>query len=156
MKNDTKSNQMREQATDQARERAVLELRQHCTEENLWNCIVVFQDYPFFTVSGLPFTYTLKRGRNGEFTKELFVDRMANSKSLAWSSIRIAFERAKEQDEVIDRPKALGDVRGVSYVYSLLWRFGLIAVPKESEEKLSGRLSRAMNETECQMKLSIR
>lgn len=156
MKNDTKSNQMREQATDQARERAVLELRQNCTEENLWNCIVVFQDYPFFTVSGLPFTYTLKRGRNGEFTKELFVDRMANSKSLAWSSIRIAFERAKEQDEVIDRPKALGDVRGVSYVYSLLWRFGLIAVPKESEEKLSGRLSRAMNETECQMKLSIR
>lgn len=156
MKNDAKSNQMREQATDQARERAVLELRQHCTEENLWNCIVVFQDYPFFTVSGLPFTYTLKRGRNGEFTKELFVDRMANSKSLAWSSIRIAFERAKEQDEVIDRPKALGDVRGVSYVYSLLWRFGLIAVPKESEEKLSGRLSRAMNETGCQMKLSIR
>ncbi len=156
MKNDTKSNQMREQATDQARERAVLELRQHCTEENLWNCIVVFQDYPFFTVSGLPFTYTLKRGRNGEFTKELFVDRMANSKSLAWSSIRIAFERAKEQDEVIDRPKALGDVRGVSYVYSLLWRFGLIAVPKESEEKLSGRLSQAMNEAGCQMKLSIR
>lgn len=156
MKNDTKSNQMREQATDQERERAVLELRQHCTEENLWNCIVVFQDYPFFTVSGLPFTYTLKRGRNGEFTKELFVDRMANSKSLAWSSIRIAFERAKEQDEVIDRPKALGDVRGVSYVYSLLWRFGLIAVPKESEEKLSGRLSRAMNENGGQMKLSIR
>ena len=52
-------------------------------EKKLWNCIVAFQGYPFETVSGLPFSYTLKRGRNGELTKELWVDRRENSKSLA-------------------------------------------------------------------------
>ena len=38
------------------------------TEEHLWDCIVAFQHYPFRTVTGLPFSYTLKIGRNGEYT----------------------------------------------------------------------------------------
>lgn len=64
------------------------------TEEHLWDCIVAFQHYPFRTVTGLPFSYTLKIGRNGEYTRELFIDRRENSKSLAWSSVRMAFEKA--------------------------------------------------------------
>ena len=32
------------------------------TEEHLWDCIVAFQHYPFRTVTGLPFSYTLKIG----------------------------------------------------------------------------------------------
>lgn len=108
-------------------------------EEHLWDCIIAFQNYPFHTVSGLPFSYTLKKGRNGEYTKELFIDRRENSKSLAWSSVRMAFQKALEQQGVVlTRPKELADVRGVSYTFSLLWRFGLILVPEEVEKKLKG------------------
>lgn len=107
------------------------------TEEHLWDCIVAFQHYPFHTITGLPFSYTLKIGRNGEYTRELFIDRRENSKSLAWSSVRMAFERALEQQGAIFiRPKELVDVRGVSYTFSLLWRFGMISVPEEVEKKL--------------------
>ena len=105
------------------------------TEGHLWDCIIAFQNYPFQTVSGLPFSYTLKKGRNGEYTKELFIDRRENSKSLAWSSVRMAFERALEQQgAVFTRPKELADVRGVSYTFSLLWRFRMISVPEEVEK----------------------
>ena len=37
------------------------------------------------------------------------------------------------------RPKELADVRGVSYTFSLLWRFGMISVPEEVEKKLKGK-----------------
>ena len=121
------------------RNRAVNDLRENCTEDNLWRCIIAFQEYPFYTISGLPFTYTLKTGRRGGLTKELFIDRRENSKSLAWSSVKIAFERAIEsKDTVFSRPKEIADVRGVSYSYSLLWRFGVIKVPKKVENKLRG------------------
>lgn len=121
------------------RKQAVAEMKENCTEENLWRCIIAFQRYPFFTASGLPFTYTLKTGRNGTYTKELFIDRRENSKSLAWSSIKIVFDKAMEQlYTVFDRPKAIADVRDVSYSYSLHWRFGVINVPEEMEKKPRG------------------
>lgn len=121
------------------RYQAKKKFKEDCTEENLWKCIIAFQAYPFYTVSGLPFSYTLKIGRNGEYTKELFIDRRENSKSLAWSSVKIAFEKAMEKPfTVFNRPKAIADVRGISYSYSLLWRFGVIRVPEEVEKKLSG------------------
>ena len=109
------------------------------TDAALWRTVIAYQGYPFHTISGLPFTYSLKLGRNGGFTKELFVTRMENSKSLAWSSVRIAFEKAKEKEGVVARPKELGDIRGVSYVYSLLWRFGVIEVPEKCAYKMRGR-----------------
>ena len=109
------------------------------TDGYLWDCIVAFQNYPFHTVSGLPFSYKLKKGRNGEYTKELFIDRRENSKSLAWNSVRMVFRKALEQQgTVFTRPKELADVRGVSYTFSLLWRFGMISVPEEVERKLKG------------------
>ncbi|MEY8396244.1 hypothetical protein AALB64_15740 [Lachnospiraceae bacterium 45-P1] len=110
------------------------------TEAALWTCIIAFQHYPFHTASGLPFTYRLKAGRDGAYTKELFIDRRENSKSLAWSSVRLAFFKAVEKmDTVFDRPKAVGDIRGISYIYDLLWRFGVIQVPREIAERLGGR-----------------
>ena len=109
-------------------------LKEECTEENLWKCIVVFQEYLFYTSSGLPFQYTLRIGRNGDFTKELFINRRENSKSLSWGSVKIAFEKAMEKpDHFFSRPKDIADVRGISYVYSLLWRFGIIKVPENIE-----------------------
>ena len=94
-----------------ARKAAVNMLKNSPTAEHLWDCIIAFQNYPFHTISGLPFSYTLKVGRNGEYTKELFINRRENSKSLAWSSVRIAFENALEkQGTVWNRPKGLADV----------------------------------------------
>ena len=128
-----------ENLDEQTRRNAINQLKENCTEENLWNCIVAFQGYPFYTSSGLPFTYQLKIGRNGSFTKELFIDRRENSKSLAWSSVRLAFQKAMEMDgAVFSRPKEIADIRGVSYSYSLLWRFGVIRVPEKIEKNLSG------------------
>lgn len=43
----------------------------------------------FRTYFGLPFTYEIRKGRNGQYTKELWIDRRENSKSLAWSSVRL-------------------------------------------------------------------
>ena len=121
------------------RKAAVERLKAAPTEENLWQCIAAFQQYPFRTMSGLPFSYTLKLGRSGGYTKELFIDRRENSKSLAWSSIKLAFHKALEQPGAIfARPKELADVRGASYSFSLLWRFGVIRVPDEVEAKLRG------------------
>lgn len=129
--------------TYKARKASVDLLMTAPTEEHFWDCIVIFQKYPFHTVSGLPFSYSLKVGRNGEYTKELFIDRRENSKSLAWSSVRMVFQKALErQGALFLRPKELADVRGVSYTFSLLWRFGMITVPEEVERKLKGNKKR--------------
>lgn len=121
------------------RKQVVQELQTQMTADCLWECIVAFQDYPFFTYSGLPFHYQLKMGRNGEFTKELLVDRRQDSKTLAWSSVALAFEKAQEIDGIVAKPKQIGDIRGISYIYPMLWRFGVIQVPEKIEEKLRGK-----------------
>lgn len=92
----------------------------------MWEVIVACQHELFVTYSGLPFTYELRRGKNGEYTKELWIDRREKSKSLAWSSVRLAFEKVKNGKIIVDRPKALGDIRGISYIYALFLKFGLI------------------------------
>ena len=116
--------------------RAVAALKKNPCEENLWKCVVAFRGYKFKTMSGLPFTYTLKKGRGDEFTKELWIDRREGSKSLAWSSVLLAYHNISKIGEVVDRPKALGDIRGVSYIYGLFYRFGLIDVPDKVKEKM--------------------
>lgn len=116
--------------------RAVVALKKNPCEENLWKCVVAFRGYKFKTLSGLPFTYRLKKGRGDEFTKELWIDRREGSKSLAWSSVLLAYHNIGKIGEVVDRPKALGDIRGVSYIYGIFYRFGLIDVPKKVKEKM--------------------
>ena len=87
------------------------------TEENFWGVVVAYAGAKFKTYSGLPFSYEIKKGRNGEYTKELWIDRREKSKSLAWSSIVLALGNIK--GEVVERPKALGDIRGVTYIYGI-------------------------------------
>lgn len=53
--------------------RAVVALKKNPCKENLWKCVVAFRGYKFKTLSGLPFTYRLKKGREDEFTKELWM-----------------------------------------------------------------------------------
>ena len=111
--------------------RAVDALRKDPGEVNLWKCVVAFRGYKFKTLSGLPFTYKLKKGKGDEFTKELWIDRREGSKSLTWSSVLLAYHNIGKIGEVVDRPKALGDIRGVSYIYGMFYRFGLIDVPEK-------------------------
>ena len=110
------------------------------TEENFWGVVVSYAGVGFKTYSGLPFSYEIKKGRNGEYTKELWIDRRENSKSLAWSSVLLALKNIKE--EVVERPKALGDIRGVTYIYGMFYRFGLIDVPEEVKEKMGHPINR--------------
>ena len=74
--------------------------------------------------------------QSGEYTKELWIDRREKSKSLAWSSVLLALRNIKKVGEVVDRPKALGDIRGVTYIYGMFYRFGLIDVPETVKEKM--------------------
>ena len=121
-------------AERQRRYRAMKLWRAHPTEENFWGVVLAYAGVKFKTYSGLPFSYEIKKGRNGEYTKELWIDRREKSKSLAWSSVLLALKNIKE--EVVERPKALGDIRGVTYIYGMFYRFGLIDVPDEVKEKM--------------------
>ena len=143
------------------RERILEELRVEQSEDALWAAVIAFQGYKFRTYSGLVFSYSLKKGRSrgdtesgvaneqdeaykkdkackqgGVYTKELFIDRRENSKSLAWSSVLLAFHNIPSIGSVVDRPKALGDIRGVTYIYAMFYRFGLIDAPEKAKEKM--------------------
>ena len=49
----------------------------------------------------------------------------------------LAYHNIAKIGEVVDRPKALGDIRGVSYIYGMFYRFELIDVPKKVKEKMT-------------------
>ena len=121
-------------AERQRRYRAMKRWRADPTEENFWGVVLACAGVKFKTYSGLPFAYEVRKGRNGEYTKELWIDRREKSKSLAWSSVLLALKNIK--GEVVDRPKSLGDIRGVTYIYGMFYRFGLIDVPDEVKEKM--------------------
>ena len=130
-------------AERQRRYRAVRKLRTEPTEEHLWEVVLLYAGVRFKTYSGLPFTYEIRKGRNGQYTKELWIDRRENSKSLAWSSVLLALGHIKKVGEIVERPKALGDIRGVTYIYGMFYRFGLIDVPDEAKEKMKKVFSKS-------------
>ena len=122
------------------REKAFKELYADMCEEKLWNAVVEFQGYPFRTVSGQPFTYMLKRGRNREYNKELEVNRCKERKPLVWGDVMLAFENALAmKGSYRELPKALGDIRDVTYIYPILHRFGVIEGPDEDKKKMEYR-----------------
>ena len=112
------------------------------SEEGLWNWIVENKGKTFKTCSCLPFSYDIKIGRDGSYTKELWIDRRKGSKSLAWGSIRRAYEKVVEltiekgSTPVVERPKALGDIRGIPYIYGIFFCFGIIEVPGDIKNKM--------------------
>lgn len=62
------------------------------------------------------------------------------------------FDRAlKQQGVVFTHPKELADAQGVSYSFSLLWRFGLISVPEGVERKLKGSILKRLFMAMCQI-----
>ena len=53
---------------------------------------------------------------------------------------------------VVDRPKALGDIWGVTYIFGMFYRFGLIDVPDEVKEKMKHpkqNIGKAMKNSSC-------
>ena len=118
------------------RQEQVRKLKEHLSEDNLWQAIIAFQEYPFRTVTGLPFRYKIKIGKDGEYNRELMIDRREKSKTLSWSNVKLAFDNSRLLTGIIENPKALGDIRGVSYIYPILWRFGLICVSEKTEKVL--------------------
>ena len=118
------------------RNKVLEELRTEQSKEALWEAVIAFQEYKFRTYSGLVFSYSLKEGRGDNYTKELFIDRRENSRSLAWSSVLLAFQNIPSIGSVVDRPKALGDIRGVTYICAMFYRFGLIDALANAKEKM--------------------
>lgn len=130
-------------------QRGILE-REDELEELLWDALLVYQGHVFCTSSGLPFSYVVKRKRNGGYSGELLVSRKEFSKTLTKSSIFLAFHKAIDAIQIRDingkaemilpeykGPKAIGQIFGISYIYSIFWEFGLLRVPDKIEKKLN-------------------
>ena len=58
-------------AERQRRYRAMKRGRTDPIEENFWGVVLAYAGVKFKTYSGLPFTYEIRKGRSGEYTKEL-------------------------------------------------------------------------------------
>ena len=55
------------------------------------------------------------------------------------SSVLLALNNIKGVGAVVDRPKALGDIRGVTYIYGIFYRFSMIDVSDKVKEKMMKR-----------------
>lgn len=108
------------------RKKACEKLQKQPNVENLWACVVAFENYPLKTVSGLEFTYSFKLNRRGEKGNEIVVSR--KEKTITRSSVEKAFAvviAAGELSVRMSTPKELG-VFGASYIYPLFVRLGLV------------------------------
>ena len=56
------------------------------------------------------------------------------SKSLTWSSVLLALGEILKRSNR-EPAKDLGDIRGVTYIYGMFYRFGVIDVPDEVKRK---------------------
>ena len=119
-------------------------------ETILWDAVVAYQNQPLRTLSGLEFSYTVKHKKNGDYSGELLVSRKETSKTLTRSSVMLAFHKVLEQIEVTEKdgtvlfappsykgPKAIGQIFGISYIFSLFLALGLIKTQKEISGKIT-------------------
>lgn len=85
----------------------------------LWETLLLFEDYGFCTVKNLRFSYTI-RGN------EMFVSR--KNKSITRASINVTLEKAialQKNGGAVTGPKKLGTF-GASYLYPIFIRIGVI------------------------------
>lgn len=156
MENNNQRHQERQKAVETLHKKII---EHGDADDALWQTVVAYQNYPFRTTSGLPFSYTVRRKRNGEYSGELEISRKEESKTLTKSSVLLAFHKVLEKITVAEGsdsegvssaalvlaeykgPKAIGQIFGISYVYSLFWTWGLIRVPEKVENKLKEQVS---------------
>lgn len=79
-------------AERQRRYRAVRKLRTEPTEEHLWEVVLLYAGVRFKTYSGLPFTYEIRKGRNGQFTPN--PTKFQTQKQLIRDAVAAAREKA--------------------------------------------------------------
>ena len=92
------------------------------TQEELWESITRRQGETFYTVKGLPFTYTI---RGGEF----FTDR--KKKSITRATFEAAYEKlAADTEGRITGPKTLNCFGG-PYVWAVFMALGVVEVRKK-------------------------
>lgn len=101
-----------------ARKAAVEKLED--SPDTLWECLMLFAEYPFKTSKGLSFTYTIKGN-------EMFVTR--KEKSITRATVLLAYEKAVELGGAVKGPKTLGCF-GASYLYPVFIRLGVIRLPE--------------------------
>ena len=54
----------------------------------------------------------------------------------------LALGNIKKVGEVVERPKALGDILWLTYIYGIFYRFRMIDVPDEGKEKKNDRVNK--------------
>ncbi len=104
--------------------------------DDLWKCIVLFQDYPFITSGrggkgAVRFTYSLKKSsRTGKTTEEIVVSRKENSKTITRSTIELAFNNAVLEQRSLGFVKGPKRLRtfGASYLYAIFLKWHIINI----------------------------
>lgn len=95
-------------------------------EECLWQALLLFQEYPFYTAKGLDFTYYIKGN-------EIFFSR--KDKSITRATVMLGFYAAlsmHQKGEAVTGPKKLGCF-GASYLYPV---FICLEIIDETEKKV--------------------
>ncbi len=91
-------------------------LKKDPTIDRLWEAMELYEDFPFYTLKNLEFTYVIKGN-------EMFVSR--KEKSITKATVGMALYKAKELDGVVTGPKKLGTF-GASYLYPVFLYLGII------------------------------
>ena len=108
-------------------------------ETFLWEAILAYQNQTFYTLSGLEFSYAVKHKKNGDYSGELLISRKETSKTLTRSSVMLAFHKVLAEMKFKEingaaylllpeyrGPKSIGQIFGISYIFSMFLEFGLI------------------------------
>ena len=119
---------------------AIVEQRNMEELEGLfWAGVLAYQGKTFYTLSGLEFSYMVKHKKNGDYSGELLISRKETSKTLTRSSVMLAFHKVLAEMKFKEingaayllppeyrGPKSIGQIFGISYIFSMFLEFGLI------------------------------
>ena len=105
----------------------------------LWAGVLAYQGKTFYTLSGLEFSYMVKHKKNGDYSGELLISRKETSKTLTRSSVMLALHKVLAEMKFKEingaayllppeyrGPKSIGQIFGISYIFSMFLEFGLI------------------------------
>lgn len=91
-------------------------LKEELNIERLWEVMELYEDFPFYTMRNLEFTYIIKGN-------EMFVNR--KEKSITKATAGRALGKAIELEGIVTGPKKLGTF-GASYLYPIFLYFEII------------------------------
>ena len=91
-------------------------LKEDLTIDRLWEVMELYEDFPFYTMRNLEFTYIIK-------VNDMFVDR--KEKSITQASVGMALGKALDLGGIVSGPKKLGTF-GASYLYPIFLYYEII------------------------------